>query len=244
MESSTSYNLLLYVSISFIISVAWLLHRGILIVYDQDLSEKTQAWLNKRSILMPTLAVFIFPILMIYFVINPIPDILKLLFPVITFAVGQFLGKREKQEEIERRRSQAILEIKRKFSLAQQKISSSKTTLHKELASLSRGDNNFMEERLQFLDGITDDFVKLSIFLDLAEDRNQEIENHFILRKIDSLIDEFNELVEERIDHRNKCRELVTTSADQYFKLLEFTDEKLLKVSIKLEDSMDLVSHM
>lgn len=244
MESSTNHNLLLYVSASFIISVAWLFHRGILVFCDKNLSEKIQIWLSKRSILIPTLAVFIFPILTIYFVINPIPDILKLLLPVITFVVGQFLGKQEKQKEIERKREQAILGIKRKFSLAQQKISSSKIILYKELASLGRGQNNFMEERLQFLDGITDDFVKLSIFLDLAENRNQELENHLILRKIDSLIDEFNELVEERIDHRNKCRELATTSADQYFKLLEFTDEKLLKVSMNLESSMDLISHM
>jgi hypothetical protein len=233
---------LIPIIISLFISVSWLLNRSILIAYKKDLLKVIGEWLSRRSILVPTLAVFFLPMFTAYLTLNSVPDILKIILPLITFVAGQFLGRYEKQNEIMNKQVEILLVLRRKFSIARKKISLNKTILQLELDSINSEDKGFIERRLQSLDIITEDFSRLDTFLTLTKDNLLSKYDLLNFRKISILIDEFNELIEDRRDYRVKCRELTTKSVDQYFHLLEYTDKELLKLAASFEQLIDEVS--
>jgi hypothetical protein len=242
MDNETSFNIVIPIVVSLIISAFWLLQRSLLIAYKKDLLEDIREWLSTRSILIPTLAVFFLPMLTAYLTLNSIPDIIKLILPLITFVAGQFLGRYEKRNEIRNKQLEALIILKRKFSISREKISLNKVVFQQELDSINHEDRGFIERRLQFLDKITEDFARLDTFLTLTEDDLLRIDDILNFQKISTLIDEFNELIEDRRDYRVKCRELTTNSVDQYFNLLAYTDKELLKLAKSLEDLIDETS--
>lgn len=242
MKTEVIPNIIIPTIISLVISVSWLLHRSILIAYKKDLLQEIREWLSTRSILVPTLAVFFLPMLAVYLTLNSIPDILKFILPLITFITGQFLGRYEKQNEIKNKQVEILLILKRKSSIVREKIFLNEAILQHELDSINDKDRSFIDRRLQFLDKIIEDFARLDTFLTLTKDNLLKIDDLLNFKKMSTLIDEFNELIEDRRDYRVKCRELTTKSADQYFDLLARTDKELLKVIKSLEDLIDEIS--
>lgn len=236
--------LLIPIIVSLVISVSWLLHRSILIAYKKDLLKVGREWLSTRSILVPVLAVFFLPMITAYLTLNPVPEILKLILPLLTFMTGQSLGRYEKQNEFKNKQIEVLLIIRRKFSIAREKISLNKRILELELDSINNKDKGFIERRLKVLDGVTEEFLKLDTFLTLTNENLLNINDLFNLRKLSIIIDEFNELAEERTDYREKCRESTSNSVNQYYCLLENTDNELLKLAKSFEQLLDQVSEV
>lgn len=230
------------VVISLIISVSWLLHRSILIVYNKNLSQEIKEWISTRSILVPTFTVFLLPILTAYLTLNSIPDILKFILPIVTLVMGQFLGRYEKQNEIKQKQVEILLVLKRKLSIVREKLSLNKVIFQQELELISDVKRSFVESRLTTLDKITEDFTRLDIWLNLTRENLLKIDDLLKFYEINTLIDRFNELIEDRRDYRVRCKELTTNAADQYFDLLAHTDKELLKVSQSIEDLIAEVS--
>jgi hypothetical protein len=170
METQIVFTSLIPIIISLVVSVSWLLNRSVLIAYEKDLLKESGEWLSQRSILVPTLSVFLLPILTAYITLNSVPEILKIFLPLITFIAGQSLGKYEKQNEIRNRQLEVLLILRRKFSIARKKISLNNGVLQLELASIDSEDRGFIERRLQFLDAIGDEFSRLDTFLTLTKD--------------------------------------------------------------------------
>lgn len=234
-------NILISIIISLIISGSWLLYHSILIAYKIDLLKEIKEWLGKRSILIPTLAMFILPIFTAYLTLNPISDIAKLSLPLITFVLGQYLGKKEKQNEIKNNQVEIFLILKRKFSIVHEKICQNKYIIEHELDIINSEERGFVERRMQSLDKITEDFSRLDSFFVLSKERLLSINDIFNLRKMSIIIDEFNELIEDRRDYKVKCRELTGNLADQYFDLLKYTDKELIKLAECFEKLIDKV---
>ena len=241
MRTEETFNSMIPVIISLVISISWLLHRSILIAYEKNLLKEGIDWLSKRSILAPTFSVFLLPVATAYLVLNPVPEIFKLILPLLTFIAGQVLGRYEKQNELKNKQIEILKVLRRKFSIAREKISLNKVILELELNLLNSDNNGFTEKRLQFLDKITEDFSKLDVFLTLTNENLLNINDIFNLQKASILIDEYNEFVEDRRDYRIKCREL-TNNSDQYFRLLKYTDMELLKSSESFEKLIDEIS--
>jgi hypothetical protein len=208
----------------------------------KDSLKEIREWLSQRSILVPTISVFLLPILTAYLTLNPAPENLKLVLPLITFIAGQSLGKYDKQKEIRNKQLEILLILRRKFSVARKKISSNKGILQLELTSIDSEERGFIEKRLHFLDAVGEEFSRLDTFLDLTKDGLLSVDDLLNFQEIVALIEEFNELVEDRREYRMKCRELTTSSADQYFCLLKHTDEELLKLANSFEQKVDAVS--
>ena len=213
----------------FIISIIWLINRSLVIAYEKDFLEEGIKWLNERPILLPTVTVFVLPTFTAYLTLNQIPDIIKFALPLITFIIGQFIGKYDKQNDIKNRQVEILSELKRKLSISSEKIETNKFILQIELDGIESPRRGFVEERLQAVEKITEDFSKFDTFLKLTNDKILTIDDLFTLREMTLLIDRFNELIEERREYISKCRELTHNPVDLYFDLLKSTDKELLK---------------
>jgi len=226
------------------ISISWLLHQAILIAYQKDLLKEGLKWLGKRPILFPTFMVFLIPVTTAYLTLHQIPEFLKLVLPLLTFIAGQFLGRYEKQSEIKNKQIEILLILKRKLSITREKFYLNKSLLRLELDLINSSNRGFIERRLQFIDRINEDFTRLDTFLMLTSENVIAVDDILKIRKLSSLIDEFNELIEERKDYRLKCRELASNSVDHYFSLLEFTDRELLRLIESFEQDMHEISKL
>lgn len=233
---------LIPIIISLVISVSWLLNRSILVAYGKDFIKEGIKWIDNRPILVPTFAVFFVPIFIANLTLNQIPDILKFILPLITFIAGQLIGKYEDQSKIKDRQKEMLSELKRSLSRTREKISLTKTIVQLELDSINSQDRGFVEHRLQFIDKITEYFLRLDPSLKLLYDKLLTIDEVYNLREISLLIDRFNELIEDRREYISKCRELNSNPTDTYFYLLEGTDKELLKKAELIEKVIDKIS--
>ncbi|MDF0556517.1 hypothetical protein [Kamptonema sp. UHCC 0994] len=232
---------LIPIIISLVISVSWLLNRSILVAYGKDFLKEGIKWIGNRPILVPTFAVFFLPIFIAYLTLNQIPDILKFILPLITFIAGQFIGKYEKQIEIKDNQKESLSKLKRSLSRTREKISLTKKIVQLELDSINSQDRGIFEERLQSIDEITEDFLRLDSSK-LIDDKLLTIDEVYNLREISLLIDRFNELIEERREYISKCRESNSNLTDTYFDLLKGTDKEILKNAGLIEKVMDKIS--
>lgn len=238
METETTLSSTILVVISLVVSAAWLLNRGILTSYKIDLLRESKKWLDKKPILIPTFFVFFIPAIFSYLALNPIPENLRSTLPVLTFVIGQFIGRSEKVSDFKNKQIEVFNTLKRKLSVVREKLSLSAVILKNELEA----DNGFMEDRLQLIQQFSDDFSKLDIFLSLTNESFFDIEDLFKVRRLSILADQLNELIESRRIYIEKCRELTNNSIEQYFQLLKNTDAELLKKIESFEEVIDDLS--
>lgn len=244
MATEVSFNSLIPIIISLAISVSWLLNRSILIAYEKDLLKESAEWLSKRPILIPTLTVFVLPTITAYLTLNRVPEILRFALPLLTFIAGQFFSNYERQNEARKRQIENLQMLKRKLSIARQKVYSNKTKLQIELDSFNSEGEGFIDVGLQFIDKITEEFSRLDTFSTLINEGLMTMPDLYDIWRMAILIDEFNEFIEDRRDYRTRLIGLTDNSANQYSRLLEQTDKELLKIVESFEQLMDKVSEI
>ena len=232
------FNPIIPITISLIISGIWLTNRSIVIAYGNDFLKEGGKWLSNRPILIPTIVVFCLPTFVAYLTLNQIPDILKFILPLVTFIVGQFIGKYDKQNEIKTKQAEILSTLKRKLSIIRKKIDLNKFILEKEVDLLESPNKTYYETRLQLVDQVIEDFSKFDTSLMWTNDKMDLVKLHETV----VIIDEFNELINERREYILKCREINIKSDNLYFDLLESTDRELIKRAKSFEVLMNEVS--